>query len=187
MGRLQFVARSSTSIQQRQSWIITQSWCCAGPRLDRTRDVSPRTKIDTELQEQRVKDSEYTPLASLVFLFFFCVRLFLHLLPFFFGAALVFFLFYAPLAFFSLMTLPTRCTTQKENKRKSGTLSFRVATDCLISHDLLWYAQNESQGKWISVGKGTKYAFQIVPKLPKRTTDATANACVLAEINQDPK
>lgn len=77
MGRLQFVARSSTSIQQRQSWIITQSWCCAGPRLDRTRDVSPRTKIDTELQEQRVKDSEYTPLASLVFLFIFlCAALF---------------------------------------------------------------------------------------------------------------
>jgi len=185
MGRLQFVARSSTSIQQRQSWIITQSWCCAGPRLDRTRDVSPRTKIDTELQEQRVKDSEYTPLASLVFLFFLCAALFA---PFaFFLVRLLFFLFYAPLAFFSLMTLPTRCTTQKENKRKSGTLSFRVATDCLISHDLLWYAQNESQGKWISVGKGTKYAFQIVPKLPKRTTDATANACVLAEINQDPK
>jgi hypothetical protein len=92
MGRLQFVARSSTSIQQSQSWIITQRWCCAGPRLDRTRDVSPRTKIDTELQEQRVKDSEYTPLASLVvFCLFFCVRLFLHLLPFFFGAALVFF------------------------------------------------------------------------------------------------
>lgn len=71
MGRLQFVARISTSIQQMQSWIITQSWCCAGPRLDRTRDVSPRTKIVTELQEQRVKDSEYTPLASPFFLFFF--------------------------------------------------------------------------------------------------------------------
>jgi len=186
MGRLQFVARSSTSIQQRQSWIITQSWCCAGPRLDRTRDVSPRTKIDTELQEQRVKDSEYTPLASLVFLFFFVCGSFCTFCLFFWCGS-CFFLFYAPLAFFSLMTLPTRCTTQKENKRKSGTLSFRVATDCLISHDLLWYAQNESQGKWVSVGKGTKYAFQIVPKLPKRTTDATANACVLAEINQDPK
>ena len=40
--------------------------------------MSPRTKIDTELQEQRVKDSEYTPLASLVFflLFFLCAALF---------------------------------------------------------------------------------------------------------------
>jgi len=52
--------------------------------------VSPRTKIVTELQEQRGKDSEYTPLASLVFCVVFFVRLFLHLLPFFFGAALFF-------------------------------------------------------------------------------------------------
>jgi len=76
--------------------------------------VSPRTKIVTELQEQRGKDSEYTPLASLVFCVVFFVRLFLHLLPFF--LVRLFFLFYAPLAFFSLMTLPTRCTTQKETK-----------------------------------------------------------------------
>jgi len=183
MGRLQFVARSSTSIQQRQSWIITQSWCCAGPRLDRTRDVSPRTKIDTELQEQRVKDSEYTPLASLVFLFFFVCGFFCTFCLFFLVRLLFFFCFMHLWPF----SVWWHCQHVAQLKRKSGTLSFRVATDCLISHDLLWYAQNESQGKWISVGKGTKYAFQIVPKLPKRTTDATANACVLAEINQDPK
>ena len=91
MGRLQFVARSSTSIQQRQSWIITQSWCCAGPRLDRTRDVSPRTKIDTELQEQRVKDSEYTPLASLVFLYFFVCGSFCTFCLFFWCGSCFFF------------------------------------------------------------------------------------------------
>lgn len=174
MGRLQFVARISTSIQQMQSWIITQSWCCAGPRLDRTRDVSPRTKIVTELQEQRVKDSEYTPLASPFFLFFF------------FGAALLFF-FYAPLAVFLFDDTANTLHNSKGNKRKSGTLSFRVATDCRSSHDLLWYAQNELIGKGISVGKGTKYSFQIVPKLPKRTTDATVKVCFLAEIKQNPK
>jgi len=125
MGRLQFVARSSTSIQQRQSWIITQSWCCAGPRLDRTRDVSPRTKIDTELQEQRVKDSEYTPLASLVFLYFFVCGSFCTFCLFFWCGS-CFFLFYAPLAFFSLMTLPTRCTTQKEIRNSFLSCSHRL-------------------------------------------------------------
>jgi len=97
--------------------------------------VSPRTKIVTELQEQRGKDSEYTPLASLVFcVVFFCAALFAPF-AFFFGAALFFVLCTSGL--FQFDDTANTLHNSKGNKRKSGTLSFRVATDCLISHDLL--------------------------------------------------
>ena len=94
--------------------------------------MSPRTKIVTELQEQRVKDSEYTPLASLVF---FCAALFAPFASFFFGAALFFVLCTSGL--FQFDDTANTLHNSKGNKRKSGTLSFHVATDCLISHDLL--------------------------------------------------
>ena len=162
---------TSTTLVTKASWIIVQRRYFAGPRLNPVRDVSLGTKVVTEKEqlaphEEKQQIHRFSPfflllLLSLFFSFLFIFSSFSFFLFFFCVQGPKYFVwYYENPKKIKLLHTPLRIQIWQLLLRQQMRKSLRR----------LWSAQNEFFCKIRSIGKNTTSTFQIVFKLPNRTS-----------------
>ena len=152
---------TSTTLVTKASWIIVQRWYFAGPRLNHVRDVSLGTKVVTE-KEQLAQHEEKQQIHR------FSPFFLLLLLSFFFFSFFSFFL-QGPKSFVWYYDYPKKIKLLHTAPSNSD-LTILLIQQMRKSLRRLWSARNEFCCKVRSVGKKTTSTFQIVFKLPSRTS-----------------